>query len=320
MADYSWIVITSVIAFIAGTLAGLLLSKVRPDIKKGSLDDELKNVENIINSIKNILKISSEPENYGNNQHGNKVKVYRSKKKIHLLMKISSDLRLVLNKLVDLNSRRTNKLTGTSQTSEIQKEANKTDTVQTVKSTRHDFYDDFDDDDDFESNNVPSSSFNYNYGYSQTREPTEEPYRRIDVPQSLSPTNEFIRQYNQACVDRRERQLFWENYKNFTHFGNKNAAAQARGEDTDFDFRTKDGGDFIAVKLPNDDRYFVVPQFDTTINNTTYKEGGFGVVFECLNYQPGYSYSSIKVEEPAVFKQTGDQWTLINPGKMFLKA
>jgi len=314
------IVACSVIFFILGFLAGFSLNKLNKKKQKNANPEHInyedfKSAKDYLASIKKILNISQEERNDENKPNA---QVFPDKKNSNPFMEILSELRVILNKLQNPNSERVPKSKSLSEL----KNAKDGSSFPFTKNSLQDFSlsQDMSIDKNYYETGADPGAFDTQAGYSLDREPTEAQYRRIPFEQQFAPADEFIRQYNQAFIDRKQRQQFWDNYKNFFYFGNKNAAAQARGEDTSFDFRTKDGGDFIAVKLPNDDNFFVVPRFDTTINNTTFNEGGFGEVFECFNYLPDHSYSLLKIEKPAVFRQNGDQWILVDPGKMLLQA
>lgn len=316
------IVACSVIFFILGFLAEFFFNKFNQ--KKQKIDDleDFTTVMDTLVSIKTTLNISSEEKQGSENKP--RVRSLPEKKKSNPIREISSDLRLILNRLnLILNRLNLNPSQDSKSVTYVETETNNEEPNFTADKTETPNFifsqDSAMGKDNYEIGSDPNG-FDIRFDYSPNREPSEERYRRINIDPQFELADDFIRQYNQAFIDRKQRQQFWDNYKNVCYFGNKNAAAQARGENLNFDFRTKDGGDFIAVKLPNDANFLVVPRFDTTISNTTFHEGGFGEVFQCFNYLPNHSYSLLKVEKPAVFRQNGDQWILVDQGKMLLQA
>lgn len=145
----------------------------------------------------------------------------------------------------------------------------------------------------------------------------EKPPRRIDVPHN-DPLNDLKDYYNLGVNNRSARPYFWDKYPEVFRIGNKNAVEQALGISSKTEFREVANGDFLAIENPKDGNYLVVPQFDITIENTTYQEGGIGVAFICQNYDPASSYSNVKVVRPAIFERNGDKWKLIKEGELIL--
>ncbi len=147
----------------------------------------------------------------------------------------------------------------------------------------------------------------------------EDPYPRFDVPELIDERDEFTNIYNSATDDRSVRQKLRDKYQTFL-FGNRNAFAQAQGTATKAEFYSNNSGDFIAVQSSNGFEFLVVPQFDITINDTTFNEGGFGYVFDCIGYQEGGSYSDFQVVHPAIFEQKGDYWHFRKKGELKLSS
>ena len=146
----------------------------------------------------------------------------------------------------------------------------------------------------------------------------EEPYRIIPVPHSDDALDNLAELYNQSVNDRSARQTFWDKYPNIFRIGNINAVDQSLGKATEIEFQEVPNGDFLAIENPIDKKYMVVPQFDITIKDTTYQEGGISFAFNCDNYVPSYSYSNVKVHSPAVFNRSGDKWNLSKKGNLIL--
>jgi len=138
-------------------------------------------------------------------------------------------------------------------------------------------------------------------------EPIEHNYQ----PKSLS--SQITTLYNRGINERSDRNLFWETFS-ITRIGNANAVAQRLGEVSAPDFREAGNGDFLAIKNDNQS-YFVVPLFDTTITSSAFNEGGIGYAFECLNYDSQSARSIVRVNQPAIFRREGEQWFLIDDGK-----
>ncbi len=126
--------------------------------------------------------------------------------------------------------------------------------------------------------------------------------------------SQLVNLYNRGVDDRTARNEFWEKFS-ITRIGNNNAVAQRMGEVSEPDFRESGSGDFLAVQNDDNQTYLVVPLFDTTITSSTYNEGGIGFAFDCQNYNPQSAYSVVKVGKPALFKQEGERWFLVENGK-----
>ncbi len=125
--------------------------------------------------------------------------------------------------------------------------------------------------------------------------------------------SQIITLYNRGISERSDRNLFWETFP-IIRIGNANAVAQGLGEVFAPDFRETGNGDFLAIKCDNQS-YFVVPLFDTTITPSAFNEGGISYAFDCPGYDSQSARSILKVNKAATFRRGGGQWFLVDGGK-----
>jgi hypothetical protein len=78
-------------------------------------------------------------------------------------------------------------------------------------------------------------------------------------------------------------------------------------------------GSFWAVSLDRQySRFYVVPALNIWYTHGRHNAGGMKEAFDS-NYQDGKIYDNIRVIEPAIFRQSGTEWTLEKKGELELR-
>lgn len=100
-----------------------------------------------------------------------------------------------------------------------------------------------------------------------------------------------------------------------------NAMDRGGGSNESPVFERSKNGKFIVYHIVEEDLYAVVPSSSDPVEKSFYGPGGFSYVFDCLEIDPAYTYST-KVIRPAVFKPDSaeQKWTLEEKGKVELKV
>lgn len=130
-------------------------------------------------------------------------------------------------------------------------------------------------------------------------------------------SEEFTDMYNTARDHRDARNEFWGKFK-LSQLGNRNTSDQRMGRTNETDFRTSESvGDFIAAESPDTGYYLVVPSFNVTIDDTSFRFGGIEAAFSC-DFTLGSTYQNFKVNTPAEFSRTGDTWIVKSKGELLL--
>ncbi|MBK8809277.1 MAG: hypothetical protein IPN69_00895 [Acidobacteria bacterium] len=312
LPDTKWLILYSIILAVVGCSLFIVgrkypLNKLFKRKISRNITDELTNAANWVKTINNHL------DNIVPNQSSNALSLNEERSLQEELKILNSELRqinLKVQKIKDLYRPQMTKLDQSQKTFGKTSPSNETSIY--IAETERPI-----------SNQGPYVGYTESHHNQTTSflDPSgeESRYKTIVVPYD-DPRRDFIDLYNLSVDDRTKRQDFWAKYQNTHRFGNKNAYAQARGETTEFDFRSKDSGEFLAVKLSNEPNHLVVPIFGTTISETSFNEGGFGRVYNCPNYQSGHSHALSEIIRPAEFSQNGDQWVLINTGELSLKV
>ena len=131
--------------------------------------------------------------------------------------------------------------------------------------------------------------------------------------QTESLSSQITTLYNRGINERSDRDLFWERFS-ITRIGNANSVAQRLGEVSAPDFREAGNGDFLAIESDNQS-YFVVPLFDTTITPSAFNEGGISYAFDCGNYDLQTARSILRINKAAIFRREGEKWFLVEGRK-----
>lgn len=278
---------------IVGYMIGVLIMESK---RRKSLQIVWYKIDKIIEKVLKMEKDSSEQSNLVSNLY-NPQKV---------------TLKAVIDKIIDIADRLEKlsnpKKKNPQQTSKSKLAVANTEKVETH--TRHLAEKDFIQTKSFSENLEIISPPEISSVNSQT-EPTEYTY------QSESLSSQIMTLYNRGINDRSDRNLFWETFS-IVRIGNANAVAQRIGEASAPDFREAGNGDFLAVENDNQN-YFVVPLFDTTITTSAFNEGGIGYAFECYNYDSQSARSIFKVNQAATFRREGEQWFLVGKGELVLQ-
>lgn len=310
MVDYSWIIFWSAISLIVGYGAALLFDSL--DSKKSGKKPKQrrdKELLPILNKIWNeIERIKGELPKKQSVK--NKSESYNSED----IPKIEDQLNLILQNL---------KLIKIPGTIPGPKPSGEQPNPPEVEMEQTEIEKSLNEDSQKNLSNIGTTGENkYLFGSnessaSQSSWMDEERYRKAAI-NIQDPLDDLKDHYNLGVNNRSARQYFWDKYPEVFRIGNKNAVEQALGKSSETEFREVANGDFLAIKNSADGNYMVVPQFDITIKDTTYQEGGIGVAFICQNYDPDSSYSNVKVARPATFERNGDKWKLIKEGELIL--
>ena len=143
------------------------------------------------------------------------------------------------------------------------------------------------------------------------------------VPTRQDPLDEFCSLYNAGAIvsaNATERRTFLERYKQI-YIDVPNATQQIENKSVDPIFQTSSSGYYWAVKLDLNGklRFAVVPQFDLTIQDSNYREGAIGKVFQCQSYVAGRQYRSIQVKKPAFFSRgSNETWKIESKGELII--
>ncbi|MBI1923907.1 hypothetical protein HYR99_06615 [Candidatus Poribacteria bacterium] len=138
-------------------------------------------------------------------------------------------------------------------------------------------------------------------------------------PQEKSPRQMFCHLYNVAVEDSNARDEFIRRYQPI-QISVANAMERRRDSSIEPRFQTADGGGYYAVAVEENMPYVIVPRFDLTFQDSLYREGAMGQVFECPNYDVRQHYPRVKVVKPALFEPDSakQHWTLKEKGQLDL--
>lgn len=287
-----WDIFILVITAIFGGTLGYLLGVIITDSnRRESLQIVWEKLDKIIEKVKKLEKTPPEQQNQA------RPRVNPSK----------ITLKSVQDKILDIADRleevsktiKKTQQTGKSPLAAVTTEKSKTDKINLP-----------------EKNSVPTKNSSENFDNVPPLKtfPVNNQSEPIDYSfQSKSFSSQITTLYNRGINERSDRDLFWETFS-IIRISNANAVAQGLGEVSEPDFREAGNGDFLAIEKDNQS-YYVVPLFDTTITPSAYNEGGISYAFDCGIYDLQSARSILRVNKAAIFRRDGGQWFLVDGGK-----
>ena len=79
-------------------------------------------------------------------------------------------------------------------------------------------------------------------------------------------------------------------------------------------FTKKEGGIYHLVEAEN--RGYVVPEPGLRLQENYFRSEGINHLFVCRNFRPGASWARILLVSPAVVKENGDRWAVLEKGEL----